>query len=72
MLVGYQDLLGDGKDRVDMRPAAGGSEKLLSGPPGYSMNVVGFSAGDKAAIATGGPNGNVLQRIDVPARTAPR
>jgi hypothetical protein len=64
-LVGWQDLLGDGGNRVDLRPSAGGSGRTLAGPAGFSMLIVGFAAGDKAAILTGVPNGNVLQRIDV-------
>jgi hypothetical protein len=30
------------------------------------MGLVGFGAGDKVVIATGGPNGTALQRIEVP------
>jgi TolB protein len=69
VLVAWQDLLGDGGNRVDLRPAAGGSAQTLARPAGYSMTAVGFSAGDKAAIVSALPHGTELQRIDVPPLT---
>lgn len=67
LLIGWQDLVGDGGNRVDIRSATDGAARLLAGPPGYSMLLVGFGDGDKAAITFGAPNGNALQRIEVPA-----
>ena len=66
-LVAWQDILGDGGNRVDLRPATGGSARTLARPAGSSVFPVGFSAGDKSAIIGAVPNGNALQRIDVPA-----
>ena len=68
LLIGWQDLVGDGGNRVDIRSAADGKAQLLAGPPGNNnLGLVGFADGDKVAIAGGGPNGNSLQRITVPA-----
>jgi Tol biopolymer transport system component len=73
-LVGWQDFLADGSNRVDLRPAAGGSTKSLARPAGFTMTPRGFGAGDRTAILLGGPYGTSLQRIDVstPAATAKR
>lgn len=66
LLIGWQDLVGDGGNRVDIRSATDGKARLLAGPPGYNMAPVGFGDGDRAAVAIGGPNGSALQRIEVP------
>ncbi len=67
LLIGWQDLVGDGGNRVDIRSATDGKARLLAGPPGYTMLPVGFGDGDKVAIAGSAPNGSALQRIEVPA-----
>jgi TolB protein len=67
VLVGWQDLVGDGGNRVDIRSAADGKARLLAGPQGYSMGVFGFGDGERVALAGGIRNGNTLQRIEVPA-----
>ena len=41
--------------------------KFLTAPPGFTLGLVGFAAGEKSFIAIGGPNGRALQRIDAPA-----
>ena len=69
-LVGWQDFLADGSNRVDLRPAAGGSTKSLARPAGFTMAPLGFGDGDKTAIVMGGPYGTSLQRIDVSALAA--
>lgn len=66
LLIGWQDLVGDGGNRVDIRSATDGKARLLAGPPGYTMNLVGFGDGEKVALAGGTPNGSALQRIEVP------
>jgi hypothetical protein len=73
LLVNWQDIPGNGGLRVDVRPAAGGAGRTLTGPPGFTMNVIGFAARDSAAIMIGTPLGNALQRIDVSSAVkAPR
>lgn len=67
LLVSWQDLVGDGAYRVDLRSAADGKARLLSGPPGFNMRSFGFGDGDRIALAMGTPNGSALQRIEVPA-----
>lgn len=67
ILIGWQDLIGDGGNRIDIRSATDGTARLLAGPPGYTLTLVGFADGDRAAIAIGTPNGSALQRIDVPS-----
>lgn len=66
LLIGWQDLVGDGANRVDIRSATDGKARLLAGPPGYTLTLVGFGDGDRAAVAIGTPNGSALQRIEVP------
>jgi TolB protein len=65
VLVGWADGVGDGGNRIDLRPAAGGAGKTLARPQGFSMNAIGFAAGDSAAISIGALLGSALQRIDV-------
>lgn len=67
ILVGWQDLVGDGGNRVDIRSAADGKARLLAGPEGYTMSVAGFGDGERVVIAGGIRNGNTLERIEVPA-----
>ncbi|MGI9043406.1 MAG: hypothetical protein ACR2GK_04690 [Gemmatimonadaceae bacterium] len=71
ILIGWQDLVGDGGSRVDIRSATDGKARLLPGPPRYTMTLVGFGDGDRIAVATGGPNGSALQRIEVPLLKSP-
>jgi len=66
LLIGWQDLVGDGGNRVDIRSAIDGKARLLAGPPGYTLLLVGFGDRDRVALAIGTPNGNALQRIEVP------
>jgi Tol biopolymer transport system component len=65
VLINWQDILGDGGNRLDLRPTAGGAGRTLTGPPGFTLAGVGFTAGDSAVIMSGGPLGNAVQRIDV-------
>jgi Tol biopolymer transport system component len=65
VLINWQDILGDGGNRIDLRPAAGGAGRTLAGPPGFTLAGVGFTAGDSAVIMVGTPLGNTVQRIDV-------
>ena len=67
ILVGWQDLVGDGGNRVDIRSATDGKARLLAGPEGYTMVVAGFGDGERVVIAGGIRNGNTLERIEVPA-----
>jgi Tol biopolymer transport system component len=67
ILVGWQDLVGDGGNRVDIRSATDGKARLLAGPEGYTMVVAGFGDGERVVIAGGIRNGNIMQRIEVPA-----
>ena len=67
ILVGWQDLVGDGGNRVDIRSATDGKARLLAGPEGYTMLVAGFGDSERVVIAGGIRNGNTLQRIEVPA-----
>ena len=68
ILVGWQDLVGDGGNRIDIRSATDGKLRTLSGPEGYSILVVaGFGDAERVVIASGILNGNTLQRIEVPA-----
>ena len=73
-LVSWQEFLGDGGNRVDVRPAAGGSTKSLARPAGFTQIALGFADGNKTAIVVGLPYGSSLQRIDVstPAPAAKR
>lgn len=66
MLVGWQDLVGDGGNRVDIRSAIDGKGRLLAGPEGYTMVVFGFGDGERVALAGGIRNGNTLERIEIP------
>lgn len=65
VLINWQDILGDGGNRLDLRPAAGGAGRTLTGPAGFNLTGLGFTAGDSAAIMIGVPLGNAVQRIDV-------
>ena len=65
VLINWQDILGDGGNRLDLRPAAGGAGRTLAGPAGFNLTAVGFTAGDSAAIMIGVPLGNAVQRIEV-------
>ena len=67
MLVGWQDLVGDGGNRLDIRSTSDGKTRLIAGPDGYTMVVFGFGDGERVALAGGIRNGNTLQRIEVPA-----
>ena len=67
VLINWQDILGDGGNRLDLRPAAGGAGRTLAGPPGFTLAGVGFTAGDSAVIMVGAPLGDAVQRIDVSA-----
>jgi len=67
ILVGWQDLVGDGGNRVDIRSTTDGKARLLAGPEGYTMLVAGFGDAERVVIAGGIRNGNTLQRIEVPA-----
>jgi Tol biopolymer transport system component len=67
ILVGWQDLVGDGGNRVDIRSATDGEARLLAGPEGYTMVVAGFGDAERVVIAGGIRNGNTIQRIEVPA-----
>jgi len=42
ILVGWQDLVGDGGNRVDIRSATDGKARLLAGPEGYTMLAAGY------------------------------
>ena len=64
-LVTWQDILGDGGFRVDVRATAGGSSKTLANPNRLSMTAVDFADGDRSAVVRGLPNGTLLQRIEV-------
>ena len=66
MVVGWQDLVGDGGNRVDIRSVIDGKARLLAGPEGYSMSFAGFGDGERVVIAGGILNGNTLERIEVP------
>ena len=67
ILVGWQDLVGDGGNRIDIRSATGGKARLLAGPEGYTMVVAGFGDSERVVVAGGIRNGNTIQRIEVPA-----
>lgn len=67
VLVSWQDLVGDGGYRIDIRSAADGKARLLPGPAGYTLAPVGFGDGERVVIAGGIRTGNTLQRIEVPA-----
>ncbi|MBA3645869.1 MAG: PD40 domain-containing protein [Gemmatimonadaceae bacterium] len=71
-LVGWQDIMADGGNRVDLRARGGGPAKTLARPAGFSVFNLGFGDGEKSAIVIGAPNGNALQRIEVPALQAPK
>ena len=71
ILVGWQDLVGDGGNRVDLRSTADGKARLLAGPEGYTMVVAGFGDAERVVIAGGIRNGNTIQRIEVPAPIPP-
>jgi Tol biopolymer transport system component len=66
LVVGWQELKGDGGYRIDLRPATGGAAHTLVTLPGYDMFAAGFASAGKVVIAVGRPSGNVIQRIDVP------
>jgi len=64
--IAAQDLAGDGKDGVVVRPAAGGAARTLEVPKNQEMGLVGFTADGKTVIVTAHPHGNTLERIEVP------
>lgn len=65
--VYYQDLVKTGAFWIDVRRSTGGESRHLAQPAGFGGAPVGFLSGDMAVLAIAGPNGNLLQRIPVPA-----
>ena len=67
LLVGFQDLVGDGSFRVELRSMTDGTARLLENPREHSVFAPEFALGGKAAIGYGVVTGSAMQRIAVPA-----
>jgi dipeptidyl aminopeptidase/acylaminoacyl peptidase len=65
-LVSWEDVRGDGSNRVDVRSTVDGSARHLPFQAGFNLFALGYADGEKAAIVMAQPNGTSLQRIEVP------
>ena len=66
LVVGFQDLYGDGSYKLGLQPAAGGARRLLAVPPTTFSGVAFFADSGRKVITTFTPIGSKLLRIPVP------
>ena len=66
VIVGYQDLFGDGGNRLVIQSAAGGPRTPLAPGPGFRVGDLSFARTADVMVAAIGPVGSLMVRIAIP------